>query len=96
MNGSSPESLPCQESISFSSTLILGQIYPLEEHEPAISEHVKVRTHRMTTQSMNEIYKSKKNFVVTKHRLLSSLKPMSVIEALIDSNWRHAMYSELN
>jgi len=44
---------------------------------------------------MNNIYKPKKSFVVTKHPLPSSLEPTSVTEALTDSRWRDAMSSEL-
>ena len=49
----------------------------------------------MTTRSMNNIYKPKKSFLITKHPLPSSLKPSSVTEALTDSRWREAMSSEL-
>ena len=63
--------------------------------EPAVPQNNAVRPHRMTTQSMNNIYKPKKSFVVTKHPLPPSLEPTSVTEALTDSRWRDAMSSEL-
>ena len=44
---------------------------------------------------MNDIYKPKKLFLVTKHLLPSSLEPTSVTEALTDSQWCDAMSSEL-
>jgi hypothetical protein len=44
---------------------------------------------------MNDIYKPKKSFLVTKHPLPSSLEPSSVTAALADSRWREAMSSEL-
>jgi len=49
----------------------------------------------MTTRSMNDIYKPKKSFIVTKHPLPSSLEPSSVTAALADSRWREAMSFEL-
>ena len=44
---------------------------------------------------MNDIYKPKKLFLVTKHPLPFSLEPTSVTEALTDSQWRDTMFSEL-
>jgi hypothetical protein len=49
---------------------------------PIVSENTEVRVHRMTTRSMNDIYKPKKSFLVTKHPLPSSLEPSSVAAAL--------------
>lgn len=63
-------------------------------HDLVVSNN-EVRAHRMTTRSMNDIYKPKKLFLVTKHPLPSSLEPTSVTEALTDSRWRDAMSSEL-
>jgi hypothetical protein len=44
---------------------------------------------------MNDIYKPKKSFLVTKHPLPSSLEPSSVTVALADSRWREAMSLKL-
>jgi hypothetical protein len=44
---------------------------------------------------MNDIYKPKKSFLVTKHPIPSSLEPTTVTAALTDSRWREAMSSEL-
>ena len=63
-------------------------------HDPVVSNN-EVQTHQKTTRSMNDIYKPKKLFLVTKHPLPSSLEPPSVTEALTDSRWHDAMSSEL-
>jgi transposase InsO family protein len=94
-NGSSPVSLPSQVSTPCSPTLLSNHIPSLEVYATNVSEHTDVRTHKMTTRSMNDIYKPKKSFVVTKHPLPPCLEPASVSEALSDSNWRTAMSSEL-
>ena len=44
---------------------------------------------------MNNIYKPKKSFVVTKHLIPPFLEPTSVTDALTDSRWRDAMSFEL-
>jgi hypothetical protein len=44
---------------------------------------------------MNDIYKPKKSFIVTKHPIPSSLEPTTVTAALTDSRWREAISSEL-
>jgi transposase InsO family protein len=62
VNGSSPEPPPLQVSTLSSSPLISSQISPLRVHEPAVSEPDELRTHIMTTRSMNNIYKPKKSF----------------------------------
>ena len=54
-----------------------------------------IRVHTMTTRSMNNIYKPKKSFLVTKHPLPSSLEPTCVTAALADPRWREAMSTEL-
>jgi hypothetical protein len=94
-NGSSPVSLPSQVSTPCSPTLLSNHIPSLEVYATNVSEHTDVRTHKMTTRSMNDIYKPKKSFVVTKHPLPPCLEPTSVSEALTDSNWRTVMSSEL-
>jgi len=81
VNGSSPTSLPRQVSTPCSPTLLLSQIPPLEVHAPATSEHTEVCIHRMTTRSMNDIYKPKQSFVVTKHPLPPTLEPTSASKA---------------
>jgi hypothetical protein len=44
---------------------------------------------------MNNIYKPKSFFMVTKHPLPSSVEPTSVTQALTDPQWLAAMSSEL-
>jgi hypothetical protein len=44
---------------------------------------------------MNNIYKPKSLFMVTKHPLPPSLEPTSVTQALTDPQWRATMSSEL-
>jgi hypothetical protein len=44
---------------------------------------------------MNNIYKPKSLFMVTKHPLPSSVEPTSVTQALTNPQWRAAMSSEL-
>ena len=67
----------------------------VSENNIQIPVNTEVRVHRMTTRSMNDIYKPKNSFLVTKHPLPSSLEPSSVTAALVDSRWREAMSSEL-
>lgn len=88
IHGISPKPSPLQVSTSSSSPLILNQ-------PSTVSDQNIVRTHRMTTKSMNDIYKPKKSFLVTKHPLPSFLEPSSVPQALADSRWHAAMSSEL-
>uniref|UniRef100_A0A2N9F5Y1 CCHC-type domain-containing protein n=1 Tax=Fagus sylvatica TaxID=28930 RepID=A0A2N9F5Y1_FAGSY len=94
-NGSSPAPPPLQVSTLSSPSFISSQNSPLEMPAPAVPPNNAVRPHRMTTRSMNNIYKPKKSFVVTKYPLPPSLEPTSVTEALTDSRWRDAMSSEL-
>jgi len=77
------------------SPLFLNPNTSMELPAPTISENTEVRVHRMTTRSINDIYKPKKSFLVTKHPLPSSLETSSVAAALTDSRWREAMSSEL-
>jgi hypothetical protein len=67
VNGSSPAPPPLQVSTLSSPPLISSQIPPLEMHKTAIPQNNEARPHRMTTRSMNNIYKPKKSFVVAKH-----------------------------
>nr|TKR58948.1 hypothetical protein D5086_0000326830 [Populus alba] len=83
---SSPTSLPSQVSTPCSPTLLFSHIPPLKVYVTIASEHTDVRTHTMTTRSMNDIYKPKKSFVVTKHPLPPCLEPTTIFEALTDSN----------
>uniref|UniRef100_A0A2N9GCF6 Integrase catalytic domain-containing protein n=1 Tax=Fagus sylvatica TaxID=28930 RepID=A0A2N9GCF6_FAGSY len=50
--------------------------------------------HRMTTRSMNNIYKPKHMYLVTKHPLPDTLEPTCVSQALKHPQWRHAMSQE--
>ena len=93
-NGSSPAPTPLQVSTLCSSSLISSPLPSVEVHDPVVSNN-EVRTHRMTTRFMNDIYKPKKLFLVTKHPFPSSLESTSVTEALIDSRWHDAMSSKL-
>ncbi|XP_011016404.1 PREDICTED: uncharacterized protein LOC105119910 [Populus euphratica] len=88
-HGSPSAPSPLQVSIP-SSPLLLD---PTTSMELPVS--AAVRVHSMTTRFMNEIYKPKKTFLVTKHPLPSSLEPSSVTVALADSRWREAMSSKL-
>jgi hypothetical protein len=94
-NGSSPAPPPLQVSTLSSPSFISSQNSPLEMPAPAVPPNNAARPHRMTTRSMNNIYKPKTSFVVTKYPLPPSLEPTSVTEALTDSRWRDAMSSEL-
>lgn len=64
-------------------------------HDSVLPLTTEVRTHNMTTRSMNHIYKPKKSFLVTKHPIPPSLEPTSLTEELSDSRWHDAMSSEL-
>jgi len=64
-------------------------------HAPVVLFTAEPYPHRMVTRSMNNIYKPKSLFMVTKHPLPSSLEPTSVTQALTDPQWRAAMSSEL-
>lgn len=48
----------------------------------------------MTTRAMNNIYKPKQLYMVTKHPLPESIEPPNVTQALKDPQWRRAMSDE--
>ena len=64
-------------------------------HSPVVSLPIEPRPHRIVTRSMNNIYKPKSLFMVTKHPLPPSLEPTSVTQAFNEPHWRAAMSSEL-
>jgi len=64
-------------------------------HSPVVPLPIEPRPYRMVTHSMNNIYKPKSLFMVTKHPLPLSLEPTSVTQAFNESHWRAAMSSEL-
>jgi histone deacetylase 1/2 len=64
-------------------------------HAPVVLPTDEPRPHRMITRSMNNIYKPKSLFMVTKHQLPSSVEPTSATQALTDPQWHAAMSSEL-
>jgi len=64
-------------------------------HAPVVLPTAEPRPHCMVTRSMNNIYKPKSLFMVTKHPLPLSLEPTSVTQALTDPQWRAAMSFEL-
>ena len=92
--GSSSALSPLQVSNS-TSPLSLNPSPSLEFFASIVPANATVRMHRMTTRSMNDIYKPKKSFLVTKHPIPSSLEPTTVTAALTDSRWCEAMSSEL-
>lgn len=59
------------------------------------NEITSSRTHSMTTQSMNNIFKPKQMHIVSKHPLPPSLEPTCVSQAVSHPQWRDAMSSEL-
>ena len=59
---------------------------------PTITES---RPHQMVTRSMNNIYKPKSLFMVTRHSLPPFFEPTSVTQALTDRKWCDAMSSKL-
>jgi hypothetical protein len=90
---SPPKSVPSQvcflaQTENSSENLIVS-------HAPVVLPTAEPRPHRMVTRSMNNIYKPKSLFMVTKHPLPPSLEPISVTQALTDPQWRAAMSSEL-
>ena len=60
---------------------------------PAASQH-PIRTHPMTTRSMNNIHKPKQLYLATKYPLPSPKEPTCVSQALQDPKWRNAMSEE--
>jgi histone deacetylase 1/2 len=60
---------------------------------PAASQQ-PIRTHPMTTRSMNNIHKPEQLYLATKYPLPSPIKPTCVSQALQDPKWRNAMFEE--
>jgi len=93
-HGSPSASSPLQVSTPYS-PLLLNPNTSIELSAPTVSENTEVRVHRMTTRFMNDIYKPKKSYLVTKHPLSSSSEPSNVTIALVDSRWHEAISSKL-
>ena len=53
------------------------------------------RTHKMTTRSMNQIFKPKQIHTVSKHPLPQTIEPTSVSQAISQPHWREAMSTKL-
>ena len=53
------------------------------------------RLHPMRTRSMNQIFKPKQIFFITKHPISLPIKPTSVREAISQPHWREAMFAKL-
>lgn len=64
---------------------------PLENLDPSTQ-----CTHKMTTNSMNKIYKPKQFHTVTKHPLLVPIEPTCVSQAVLQPHWCDTMSQELN
>ncbi|XP_073260714.1 uncharacterized protein [Populus alba] len=60
---------------------------------PAASQQ-SIRTHPMTTRSMNNIHKPKHLYLATKYPLPSPTEPTCVSQALQDPKWRNAKSEE--
>ncbi|KAG6791114.1 hypothetical protein POTOM_000226 [Populus tomentosa] len=89
-------SAPSLLQVSNSNSPLLSNSSPsLELPHSIVPAQPTERMHNMTTRSMNDIYRPKKSFLVTKHPIPSSLEPLNVAAALTDSRWREAMSSEL-
>lgn len=58
-------------------------------------ENLSTRTHSMTTQSMNNIFKPKQFHIVSKHSLLSPLESTCVSQVVSHPEWCATMSSEL-
>lgn len=67
----------------------------IASHVSKLPNHTESRTHNIVTRSMNNIYKPKKLFLVTKHPIPLSLEPTNVNQALPDPRWCDAKSSEL-
>lgn len=95
---SPPMSAPSQVS-----QILSLPLDPSENHSQNISasrvsevpNNIKSHTQNMVTKSMNNIYKLKKLFPVTKHPIPPSLESTTVNQALSDPRWRDVMSSEL-
>lgn len=93
---SSPPPISHQVCVPSSSLSDLPIIFPINNPPPSDSDIPPVtRSHNMVTRSMNNIYRPKRSFLVTRHPIQPSLEPNTISEALSDSRWRDAMSSEL-
>jgi histone deacetylase 1/2 len=93
---SPPTSIPSQVCSPLSSAQTETSSQNLiVSHAPVVPLTTEPRPHRMVTRSMNNIYKPKSLFMVTKHPLPLSLEPTSVTQALTEPQWCAAMSSEL-
>lgn len=57
---------------------------------------VPERTHAMWTRAQNNIFKSKKILLATRHPITAECEPTSATVAVKDANWKQAMCDELH